>query len=98
MMARRRTGVQAINPLNYLDGMPDAVREPLPVFAAPYVLGGDAVLNPPRLDQPQSLFQRHADPTGEDAVLLFGDSGENGVEDESPAVQEDAFHADVLDW
>ncbi|KAH0553158.1 hypothetical protein GP486_006656 [Trichoglossum hirsutum] len=54
-------GVQATNPLAFLDDMPGAVKEPLPVYVAPYVLGDygyGAVMGVPGHDNRDNAFWR----------------------------------------
>jgi leucyl-tRNA synthetase len=61
-------GVQATNPLASLSGMPNIVKEPLPVYVAPYVLGDygyGAVMGVPGHDNRDYAFwkeNRFADP------------------------------------
>ncbi|KAH0542402.1 hypothetical protein FGG08_003157 [Glutinoglossum americanum] len=54
-------GVQATNPLAFLDDTPNIVKEPLPVYVAPYVIGDygyGAVMGVPGHDNRDSAFWR----------------------------------------
>ena len=54
-------GVNGVNPLSVLDDQPDFVREPLPVYVAPYVLGDygeGAVMGVPGHDTRDHAFWR----------------------------------------
>lgn len=56
------TDVRAINPLSNEDSTPDAVKAPLPIYVAPYVLGdyGDgAVMGVPGHDTRDHAFWKH---------------------------------------
>ncbi|SLM36866.1 leucyl-trna synthetase [Lasallia pustulata] len=55
------SGAFAANPLSYLDGSPEAVKAPLPIYVAPYVLGDygeGAVMGVPGHDARDQAFWR----------------------------------------